>query len=154
MRQTITRRTFLTAAVLPPLLAQAAASQTTDNNVETVMPQTIRFSFDDQTFTATLYDNAVAQDFLSMLPLDLKIEDYSTNEKISYLPSKLTEAGAASFGNEAPGDLCYFAPWGNLAMFYGSYSYSSGLLRLGRFDGGPAPLLTKGQFALRIELAD
>jgi hypothetical protein len=42
-----------------------------------------------------------------MLPLDLTIEDYSTNEKIAHLPRKLTEEGSGPFGNERPYDLCY-----------------------------------------------
>ena len=77
----------------------------------------LRFSFADQDFTATLEDNPSARDLFSMLPLDLTISDYSTNEKIAYLPRKLTEDGSGSFGNEAVGDICYYAPWGNLALF-------------------------------------
>ena len=50
--------------------------------------------------TATLYDNPSARDFASMLPLDLTIEDYANNEKIAYLPRKLTEEGSGPFGNE------------------------------------------------------
>ena len=70
--------------------------------------------------TATLEDNPTARDFAALLPLEgLKIENYGNNEKISYLPRKLTEEGSGPFGNERPGDLCYFAPWGNLAMFHG-----------------------------------
>jgi hypothetical protein len=111
----------------------------------------IRMMFGGQTITATLYDNASARDFASMLPLDAKIEDYSTNEKITYLPRKLTEAGSGPFNNERPGDLCYFAPWGNLALFHGGYRYSTGLVRLGRFDNDFEPLLTRGEFPLRIE---
>ncbi|RVG13858.1 hypothetical protein CN234_06035 [Sinorhizobium meliloti] len=48
-------------------------------------------------------------------------------------------------------DLCYYAPWGNLAFFYAGYRYSAGLIRLGRLDGGVEPLLTRGKFPLRIE---
>ena len=86
-----------------------------------------------------------------MLPLDLTIDDYSKNEKIATLPRKLVEDGSASFSGEAPGDLCYYVPWGNLAFYYSRYSYSRGLIRLGRLDGGTKPLLTKGEFPLRIE---
>lgn len=75
-------------------------------------------AFNGQTMTATLYDNASARDLASMLPLDLSIDNYANNEKIAYLPRKLTEAGSGPFDNERPGDLCYFAPWGNLALFY------------------------------------
>ena len=88
--------------------------------------------------------------FASMLPLDLVIEDYSTNEKIVYLPRKLTEKGTSPFENEAPGDLCYYAPWGNLALFYANYRYSKGLIRLGRLDD-ISPLLSRGKFDVHIE---
>jgi hypothetical protein len=112
----------------------------------------IRIQFNGASMTATLHDNPSARDFASMLPLDLTIDDYSTNEKIAYLPRKLTEEGSGPFGKEAPGDLAYYAPWGNLAFFYGDYRYSRGLIRLGRIDGDFAPLLRRGKFDLRIEL--
>lgn len=111
----------------------------------------LRFVFAEQDFTATLENNPSARDLVSMLPLDLKIGDYSTNEKIAYLPRKLTEEGSGRFGNEAVGDLCYYAPWGNLAMFYGPYHWSRGLIRLGRLDQGAKPLLVRGEHPLRLE---
>lgn len=111
----------------------------------------LRFAFADQDFTATLENNPSAHELFSMLPLDLTINDYSTNEKISYLPRKLAEDGSVRFGNEAVGDLCYYAPWGNLVMFYASYRWSRGLLRLGRLDDGIAPLMMRGEFPLRVE---
>ena len=111
----------------------------------------VRIAFNDHDFTATLYDNPSARDLASMLPLDLTIDDYANNEKIAYLPRKLTEEGSGPFSNEAPGDLCYYVPWGNLAFFYAGYRYSSGLIRLGRLDGGIEPLLTRGKFPLRVE---
>jgi hypothetical protein len=112
----------------------------------------IRIEFNRATMTATLYDNPSARDLASMLPLDVTIDDYSTNEKIAYLPRKLTEEGSGPFDNERPGDLGYYAPWGNLAFFYAGYRYSRGLIRLGRIDGDFAPLLMRGKFPLRIEL--
>ncbi|AYF03256.1 hypothetical protein PY32053_03703 (plasmid) [Paracoccus yeei] len=63
----------------------------------------IRLAFADQAFTATLEDNPSSCELASMLPLDLTIEDYATNEKIAYLPHKLTEGGSARFGNEGSG---------------------------------------------------
>ncbi|WP_271585272.1 cyclophilin-like fold protein [Bradyrhizobium sp. CCBAU 45389] len=128
------------------LTATNASGQTGAANMQ------IRCVFDRHSFTATLLDNPSARDLAALLPLDLAIEDYSTNEKIAYLPRKLTENGSGPFTDEAPGDLCYFAPWGNLAFFHGNYRYSNGLIRLGRLDGGAQPLLTRGQYPLRIEL--
>ncbi|AYG69836.1 MULTISPECIES: cyclophilin-like fold protein [unclassified Rhizobium] len=111
----------------------------------------VRFTFNNRIMVASLYDNPSAADFASLLPLELTIDNYANNEKIAYLPRKLTQAGSGPFGNERPGDLCYFAPWGNLALFYGSYRYSAGLIRLGRFEAGFEPLLVPGKFPLRIE---
>jgi hypothetical protein len=110
----------------------------------------IRLTFNGKSMTATLYDNPSARDLASLLPLDLMIDDYGSNEKIAYLPRKLTEEGSGPFGNERPGDLCYFKPWGNLAMFYADYRWE-GLIRLGRFEGSFEPLLVRGKFPLRIE---
>lgn len=110
----------------------------------------IRITFNDRSITATLYDNPSARDFNSMLPLDLTIEDFGRNEKIVHLPRKLTEDGSGPFGNEQPGDLCYFKPWGNLALFYADYKWD-GLIRLGRLDNSFDALLVRGVYPVRIE---
>ena len=110
----------------------------------------LRMTFNGTPLTATLYDNPSARELFAMLPLELSIDDYSSNEKIAYLPRKLTLEGMGPFANEQPGDICYYAPWGNLALFYAGYRYSSGLIRLGRFESS-APLLTRGAFPLRVE---
>lgn len=112
----------------------------------------IRIAFNDQTVIAALEDNPSARDFASLLPLhDLSIDNYAHNEKISYLPRKLSEEGKGPFGNERPGDVCYYAPWGNLAFFYAGYRWSQGLIRLGRIEGSFDPLLSRGKFPLHIE---
>jgi hypothetical protein len=38
------------------------------------------------------------------------------------------------------GDITYYAPWGNLAIFYRDFGYSPGLVRLGHIGRtGPWP---------------
>lgn len=149
-----TRSAVISAALAITVMPRAVNGQTfrtvAGQPGATIMQK--RCAFDRHSFTAKLIDNPSARDFASMLPLDLSIENYAGNEKIAYLPRKLSEVGSGPFSNEAPGDLCYFAPWGNLAFFYAGYRYSSGLIRLGRLDDGIDPLLTKGTFPLRIEL--
>lgn len=149
----MTRRSLIGVILAIAFLPRSVLGQITTNIARRGGAATMRIrgTFSDQTFTATLQDNPSARDFASMLPLDLSIDDYATNEKIAYLPRKLTEEGSGPFSNEAPGDLCYYAPWGNLAFFYGAYRYSKGLIRLGRLDDGVKPLLTRGKFPLRIE---
>ncbi|WP_065375160.1 cyclophilin-like fold protein [Ensifer adhaerens] len=148
----VTRRVVLASALATGGLASLAGAQK-GNDPASEEPTTMKvtMTFNGQNVVASLYDNPSARDFASLPPLDLTIDDYADNEKIVYLPRKLTEAASEPFGNERPGDLCYFAPWGNLALFYGRYRYSSGLIRLGRFDDGFEPLLVRGEFPIRIE---
>ncbi len=146
-RRTVLQATFLTAA------ASLGLADPKRGYAQGSAPMRIRISFNEQSMTATLEDNPSTRDFESMLPLEkLTIDNYANNEKISYLPRKLTEEGSGPFGNERPGDLCYYAPWGNLAFFYAGYRWSRGLIRLGRIDGSFDPLLVRGEFPLSIEL--
>lgn len=148
---TLSRRRLLGAALATAVLPRLAYSQQgRDPASQEPTDMRIRMTFDDRLMTATLYDNPSARDFYSMLPLDLTIEDFSSNEKIAYLPRKLTEEGGGPFSNERPYDLCYYMPWGNLAMFYAGYRHP-GLIRLGRFDEGYEALHVRGKFPLRIE---
>ena len=86
--------------------------------------------------TATLVDNATSRDFLSLLPLKMTLKDYASTEKVSDLPRKLTTKGAPAGVDPAPGDIAYYAPWGNLAIYYRDFGYSRGLVRLGKLDSG------------------
>ncbi|MBB3713090.1 hypothetical protein FHS00_002691 [Limimaricola variabilis] len=112
----------------------------------------LRCRFADQDFTYVLDNHATTRDLVSMLPLELVIEDFSTNEKIAHLPRRLDEGGHVAFDDEAPGDLCYFLGWGNLAFFHDDYRYRGDLIRLGRIEGGLAPLLVRGTHPLRLTL--
>lgn len=84
--------------------------------------------------TATLDDNETAREFVSLLPLTVTLEDYNRTEKISTLPNKLSTQGAPAGIDPSPGDIAYYAPWGNLAIFYRDFGYSRGLVKLGRID--------------------
>jgi hypothetical protein len=143
-----TRRALLALAAAFILPAPALSSSGPNDQERTDLK--IRLTFGKNTMLATLYDNPSARDFASMLPLDLKIADFGSNEKIAYLPRKLTVEGQGPFDNERPYDLCYYVPWGNLAMFYADYRHP-GLIRLGRFDQGYEALHIPGEFPLRIE---
>ena len=143
------------AALRAILLTAAGTSGLTlsrRGNAQEANRMKIRISFNDMTMIATLEDNPSARDLASMLPLEgLQIDDYGNNEKICYLPRKLTEEGSGRFTDERPGDIGYFAPWGNLAFFHAGYQWSRGLIRLGRIDGSFDALLVRGDFPLRID---
>lgn len=117
----------------------------------------IRFEVEGAPLTATLDDNAAARDFVSLLPLTLTLEDYAATEKVSDLPRKLSTAGAPAGTAASAGDITHYAPWGNLALFYRSYGYASGLVRLGRLDDpevGVAALRRPGPLRVKIEIVE
>lgn len=95
----------------------------------------IRCTFSDREFTYALQDSITTRDLISVLPLELIVNDFSTNEKIAYLPRRLNEGGLVDYSDEAPGDLCYFLGWGSLAFFHDDYHYRSDLIRLGKLRG-------------------
>jgi hypothetical protein len=97
-------------------------------------------------------DSKTTQDFIAMLPLTLTLEDYGGTEKISYLPGKLSTRGAPAGIDPAVGDITYYAPWGNLAIFHRDFVYSDGLVLLGRIDGGMTALSLSGPINVTIEL--
>jgi hypothetical protein len=144
------RRALLGAMFAGVVLPRRSFAQQKNSASQDPTDMRIRLTFNDQSMIAALYDNPSARDLVSLLPLDLTIDNNGSNEKIDYLPRKLTEEGSGPFGNEAPGDR-YYAPWGNLALFYAGYRWSEGLIRLGRFEGGFEPLRIRGKFPLRVE---
>jgi len=101
--------------------------------------------------TASLIDSPTTRDFIALLPLTLKLEDYANTEKIAYLPKKLSTQGAPAGIDPDVGDITYYAPWGNLALFYRDFGYSPGLIRLGRFDAGIEALKAQSSIGAIIE---
>lgn len=113
----------------------------------------IQLTIGDTVLSATLVDNCPARDLAARLPLDLALRDFHETEKIAYLPERLSTTGSADGFDPSPGDLTYYAPWGNLALFYRDFGYSSGLVQLGRIDGDPSLLAdVPDGTPLRIEL--
>jgi len=111
----------------------------------------IRLDVEGATVTATLVDSATARDFASLLPLTLTLTDYAATEKISDLPRKLSTEGAPPGTDPSVGDIAYYAPWGNLALFYRDFGYSNGLIKLGTIDSGIEVLHRPGPLKVRIE---
>jgi hypothetical protein len=110
----------------------------------------IRIIVGDRTITATLDDNATSRDFASLLPMSLTLTDYAATEKISDLPRRLATTGSPAGTDPAVGDIAYYAPWGNLAVFYKDFGYSTGLVKLGSIDAGIEALQQSG--ALRVTI--
>jgi len=111
----------------------------------------IRLTVGGEHATATLYDNATARDFASLLPLLLTMTDYDTIERVSNLPRKLSTQGAPDGMAPVSGELTHYAPWGNLAIFIQPRSYSRSLLPLGKVNEGLSILSQPGPYQLQIE---
>ena len=112
----------------------------------------ISLKIGDTRLTATLIDSQTTRDFVSLLPLTLTLEDYAGTEKISNLPKRLSTEGAPSGSDPSVGDIAYYAPWGNLAIFYKDFGYSNGLVILGRIDNGTETFQVPGSVNVTIEL--
>lgn len=85
----------------------------------------------DTAIVFELNGSPAAQSLYDQLPLEVEISDYSTNEKIFYPPEALdtTDAPLADAG---AGTLAYYAPWGDVVLFYDAYSENGSLYALGQ----------------------
>ena len=129
--------------------AQTAARAISDQQVSTMK---IRMDLEGTAITATLVDNETSRDFVSLLPLTLTLTDYEGTEKISDLPRRLSTEGAPAGSDPSVGDITYYAPWGNLAIFYRDFGYSRGLIQLGKIDSGVEGLSGSDPLRVTIEL--
>ena len=111
----------------------------------------LRIHVGGEVATATLNGSAAARDFAALLPLSLSLKDYAVVERIADLPRKLDVAGAPDGMAPTAGDITYYAPWGNLAIFVHGHKYERGLVRLGKVVSGLALLQRPGPLPVRIE---
>jgi hypothetical protein len=114
----------------------------------------IRIKIQNDVITATMADNATSRDFVSLLPTTVTLNDYASTEKVTYLPRRLSIDGAPEGSDPSIGDITYYAPWGNLAIFYKDFGYSSGLIKLGKVDSGIEVLKVPGPMQATFELSD
>ncbi|WP_302280035.1 cyclophilin-like fold protein [Brachyspira pilosicoli] len=114
----------------------------------------IKLTFEGNEIYALINNSKAGDDFLSLLPLSVKAEDFNSTEKIFYLNKKLNIQNEPDGINPKAGDITYYAPWGNIAIFYKDFRYSNNLIYLGRFENvSDVEKLSnmKGDFDIRIE---
>lgn len=85
----------------------------------------------NETYLITLNDSKTARDFIELLPLELDLIDFKQTQKIGDLPRRLDVSDASEGVAGKTGDISYYAPWGNLAIFYKDSLYNKGLVKLG-----------------------
>lgn len=114
------------------LAVQDNSLETTEENmnrqiqIETESGDTLVFELNDSSAADSLYEQ---------LPLTVDVEDFSTNEKIFYPPEKLDLTDTPN-AEMVVGTLAYYAPWGNVVMFYDAYNPNGDLYELGHVTSG------------------
>jgi hypothetical protein len=87
------------------------------------------------TIVYELNTSQAAKDFYAQLPLTTEVENFSTNEKIFYPPKKLNTTDTP-LADAKKGTLAYYAPWGDVVMFYEDFGKGSSLYELGQVVSG------------------
>lgn len=82
-----------------------------------------------------LNDSNAARTLVEQLPMTIEVEDYGRNEKIFYPPAKL-DTSDTPMAQGGIGSLAYYAPWGDVVMFYADFSSAGGLYELGHAVSG------------------
>ena len=103
----------------------------------------IRITVNDRTFTAQLADNPTARDLIDQLPLTLRFRDFNRVEKIAKLPGPLTMEGVPAGDDPEINDIGYYAPSGDLVLYYGDVGYWNGIVRIGRLDAQDISLIER-----------
>ena len=112
----------------------------------------ISIKVNEKILTASMIDCKATTDFISLLTLQLTLEDYTGTEKVSQLPKKLSTEESPAGSDPSIGDITYYAPWGNLAIFYKDFGYANGLIILGTIDNGPDAFNVNGSLNVTIDL--
>ena len=108
---------------------------TTETEEENVETSQISVTCGDTQVVYELNDSPAAQSLLSQLPLTVEVEDFSTNEKVFYPPQEL-DTSDTPLAEGGAGTLAYYAPWGDVVLFYDSFSANSSLFELGEAVSG------------------
>jgi hypothetical protein len=156
----LSHQTLATALLGAVTLAFTTGSSAADSELakgtsnQQARTMKIRMTVEGTVITAMLFDNPTSRDFASMLPLVLTLNDYAATEKISDLPRRLTARDAPAGIDPSAGDITYYAPWGNLAVFYRDFNYSKGLVKLGKIDSDVEALRRPGPLRATVDLME
>ena len=77
----------------------------------------IKLRIKDKVLIATLTKSKTTQDFVSLLPLTLTMDDLFGREKFGHLPRAISEGGERTDNYEI-GELAYWSPGPDVAIFY------------------------------------
>ena len=101
-----------------------------------------------------MVDNKTTQDFVSLLPLTLTMNDLFRREKFAHLPRAISKEGKRTHTYEV-GDIAYWRPGPDVAIYYrndGQRIPEPGIVVLGRIESGVEALDRPGSMNVTIEL--
>jgi hypothetical protein len=129
--------------------ATAAATATT--GATQAASTKIRIRIGRRTLTATVARNATARDFLSLLPLSLRMRDFQAQEKTAPLPRALARGGTPRYRFSA-GDIGYWPPGPDVVVYYRRGAVPDpGLVLLARLDSSARAFSVPGSVRVRME---
>lgn len=122
-------------------------------NGDFLMAQTVEMRIGSKSYSIELNGNDAAQDFARRLTMELQFEDYAGTERIAYLNPKLNVGEAPTHMTPRTGDIAYYVPWGNLAVFVRGFRPSESLVPLGSMSTEAwQALQSSGDEAVRFSL--
>ena len=120
---------FVVGFIICTLIAYSNAS-------ENQMAIKISVKANGNTTVFELNNSPAARDLYAQLPLSITVENYSDNEKIFYPPKKLNTTDTPLADGGRAGTLAYYAPWGDVVIFYRGFNSAPGLYELGHVTSG------------------
>ena len=147
---------FTVAACSSTSGTNAKIDQTTANAAQTAPTdavQRIRLTLANQDeLIVKLNGTRAAEDFLSLLPLELTCKDFNNTEKVAYLPRRLDTQGAPAGFDPQTGSFAFEGSclFGN--ELYRDYGYANSLIELGTVESGIEKLAAfDNDFTIKLE---
>lgn len=116
-------------AARPPATSEKAVQKETNPKMR------INVTANGKVIVYQLNSSRAAKELYAQLPLTAEVKNFSNNEKVFYPPKKLNTADTplADAGKDT---LAYYAPWGDVVLFYAPFGKGSGLYALGEAVSG------------------
>ena len=114
----------------------------------------IRLRIGNRALTGTLIGSKTAQDFVSLLPLTLTMNDLFGREKFAHLPRAISTEGKRTHTYEV-GDIAYWSPGPDVAIYYqhdGEKIPNPGIIVIGKLDSGVDAFNVPGSAEVKIEV--
>ncbi|KQY58301.1 hypothetical protein ASD11_01140 [Aeromicrobium sp. Root495] len=115
----------------------------------------VRIRFGEAQVDGTVLDTPTGRDLLEQLPLELTMNDHGGVEKTGALRQALSTEGAPSGADPDVGAIGYYAPYGDLVLYYGDQSRHDGIVVVGRMAKGFERLADlPGSMTVTVEAVD